>query len=170
MRCIRRRLARAILRPQSYLGVFGTVRMDPSSCWKPETRCGHPKPMPWTGTGTRTPCRRSTSVRIAAAPPSHCSSSKTAPSLAALACTAVAPRFDQPGRSSVTHRQQPSIERKPLAGVLTGRLHTWAGIWLLAGVVGPCAKQVPTTVDVGGIRRRPCFSTRALRSSNGDIP
>jgi hypothetical protein len=40
----------------------------------------------------------------------------------------------------VTHPQQPSVERKPL----TDRLHTWAGIGLLAGVVGACAKQVPT--------------------------
>jgi len=44
----------------------------------------------------------------------------------------------------VTHTQQPSIERKPLAGVFAGRLNAWAGIWLLAGVGGPCREPAPT--------------------------
>jgi len=44
----------------------------------------------------------------------------------------------------VTYTKQSSVERRPLAGVLAGRLHAWAGIWLLAGVVGPCAEHAPT--------------------------
>ncbi|MEO8178906.1 MAG: hypothetical protein ABI895_08745 [Deltaproteobacteria bacterium] len=44
----------------------------------------------------------------------------------------------------MTHTKQPSIERKPLAGVFAGRLNAWAGIWLLAGIVGPCREPAPT--------------------------
>jgi hypothetical protein len=44
----------------------------------------------------------------------------------------------------VTYTKQPSVERKPLASLFAGRLHAWAGIWLFAGVVGPCAEHAPT--------------------------
>jgi mono/diheme cytochrome c family protein len=46
----------------------------------------------------------------------------------------------------VTHRMQPTAERKTFAQVLAGRLHTGAGIWLFAVIVGPCREHEPTAV------------------------
>jgi len=43
----------------------------------------------------------------------------------------------------VTHSQPSLVERKPLASAVAGRLHAWAGIWLFAGIVGPCAEAAP---------------------------
>jgi hypothetical protein len=75
----------------------------------------------------------------------------------------------------VTHTQQPSIERKPLAGVFAGRLNAWAGIWLLAGVVGPCREPAPTaepeTASAGAATQGgPVSSTSAASAAAASAP
>jgi hypothetical protein len=69
-------------------------------------------------------------------------------------------------RSSVTHTQQPCVERKSLAGAFAGRLNAWAGIWLLAGVVGPCREPAPTPEPASELKA----ASAAAAAQTGSAP